>query len=168
MDYFKSLLDLLKIERDEDRQLYQKLKQNSSVPQRRASGLTWYPIAIRDQGMCGTRPIEIKDGAWLGANAVVVSGVTVGRNAVIGANAVVTSDVPDYAVAVGIPARVLDRSCTVCRRDRAPRDRRTRSAAWTSSSRSRRALGPHEAVDRGSSSRTASPAATTTVRGRVR
>jgi hypothetical protein len=51
MDYFKSLLDLLKTERDEDRQLYQKLKQTTSVPQRRASGLTWYPIAIRDQEM---------------------------------------------------------------------------------------------------------------------
>jgi ATP-dependent RNA/DNA helicase IGHMBP2 len=51
MDYFKRLLDLLKTERDEDRQLYQKLKQTTSVPQRRASGLTWYPIAICDQEM---------------------------------------------------------------------------------------------------------------------
>ena len=34
-------------------------------------------------------------------------GVTIGKNAVIGANAVVTKDVPDYAVAVGIPARVI-------------------------------------------------------------
>jgi acetyltransferase-like isoleucine patch superfamily enzyme len=64
-------------------------------------------IAIRDQGMCGTRPVEIRDGAWLGANAVILSGVTIGRNAVVGANAVVTSDVPDFAVAVGVPARVL-------------------------------------------------------------
>jgi superfamily I DNA and/or RNA helicase len=51
MDYFKSLLDLLKTERDEDRQLYQKLKQTTSVSQRRANGLSWYPIAIRDQEM---------------------------------------------------------------------------------------------------------------------
>lgn len=51
MDYFKSLLNLLKTEREEDRQLYQKLKQTTSVPQRRANGLTWYPIAIRDQEM---------------------------------------------------------------------------------------------------------------------
>ncbi len=51
MDYFKRLLDLLKTERDEDRQLYQKLTQSTSVAQRRASGLTWYPIAIRDQEM---------------------------------------------------------------------------------------------------------------------
>ncbi|SEO30322.1 DNA helicase, putative [Niastella yeongjuensis] len=51
MDYFKRLLDLLKTEREEDRQLYLKLKQTSSVNQRRANGLTWYPIAIRDQEM---------------------------------------------------------------------------------------------------------------------
>ncbi|MGZ3421885.1 MAG: acyltransferase [Polyangiales bacterium] len=64
-------------------------------------------VAIRDQGMCGTKPVVIKDGAWLGANAVVLAGVTIGRNAVVGANAVVTKDVPDYAVAVGVPARVV-------------------------------------------------------------
>jgi ATP-dependent RNA/DNA helicase IGHMBP2 len=51
MDYFKSLLDLLKTEREDDRQLYLKLKQSTSVAQRRAGGLTWYPIAIRDQEM---------------------------------------------------------------------------------------------------------------------
>ena len=51
MDYFKRLLDLLKTERDEDRQLYLKLTQTTSVNQRRASGLSWYPIAIRDQEM---------------------------------------------------------------------------------------------------------------------
>lgn len=47
MDYFKQLLELLKIERDEDRKAYQKLIDNSSVADRRADGLTWYPIAIR-------------------------------------------------------------------------------------------------------------------------
>ncbi|OQP57423.1 AAA domain-containing protein [Niastella populi] len=51
MDYFKSLLNLLKTEREEDRELYLKLKQTTSVAQRRANGLTWYPIAIRDQEM---------------------------------------------------------------------------------------------------------------------
>jgi ATP-dependent RNA/DNA helicase IGHMBP2 len=51
MDYFKRLLDLLKTEREEDRQLYLKLTQTTSVAHRRANGLTWYPIAIRDQEM---------------------------------------------------------------------------------------------------------------------
>ncbi len=51
MDYFKKLLDLLKIERDEDRRAYQKLTETASVADRRMAGITWYPIAIR-----GTEP----------------------------------------------------------------------------------------------------------------
>ncbi len=47
MDYFKKLLALLKIERDEDQRAYQEQTANASVAERRASGLTWYPIAIR-------------------------------------------------------------------------------------------------------------------------
>ncbi|MFC5410993.1 AAA domain-containing protein [Larkinella bovis] len=47
MDYFKQLLELLKIEREEDRNQYRKLTETTSVAERRANGLTWYPIAIR-------------------------------------------------------------------------------------------------------------------------
>jgi ATP-dependent RNA/DNA helicase IGHMBP2 len=48
MDYFKNLTALLKIEREEDRQSYQELARSSSLTQRRADGLAWYPVAIRD------------------------------------------------------------------------------------------------------------------------
>ncbi len=51
MDYFKKLLDLLKIEREEDHAQYRKLTEQSSVAERRANGLTWYPIAIRGSEM---------------------------------------------------------------------------------------------------------------------
>ena len=51
MEYIKRLLELLKIEREEDRQSYQRLIERSSVSERRASGLAWYPIAIRGQEM---------------------------------------------------------------------------------------------------------------------
>jgi serine O-acetyltransferase len=47
----------------------------------------------------------IEDGAVLGAHAVVVGAVTVGRNAMVGANSVVLSDVPENAVVMGVPAR---------------------------------------------------------------
>lgn len=50
--------------------------------------------------------VIIGDGAWVGANAVVI-GCTVGEGAVIGAGAVVTSDIPSRAIAVGAPARVI-------------------------------------------------------------
>jgi len=48
MDYFKNLADLLKIEQEEDRQTYRELTERSSVNERRAAGLSWYPIVIKD------------------------------------------------------------------------------------------------------------------------
>ena len=51
--------------------------------------------------------IEIGDDAWLGVGVCVLDGVRIGKGAVIGAGSVVTADVPDYAIAVGVPARVL-------------------------------------------------------------
>lgn len=47
MDYFKKLLELVKIEREVDKQAYLELTRSSTIAQRRASGLAWYPIAIR-------------------------------------------------------------------------------------------------------------------------
>jgi acetyltransferase-like isoleucine patch superfamily enzyme len=63
--------------------------------------------AVLDQGITRIAPVEIGDGAWLGENVVVGPGVRIGRGAVIGANAVVLDDVPEYSVAVGMPARVV-------------------------------------------------------------
>ena len=53
------------------------------------------------------KPVVIEDGAMIGANAVVLEGVTVGRGAVVAAGAVVTENVPEGAVAAGVPARVI-------------------------------------------------------------
>ena len=53
------------------------------------------------------KPIVIKQGAWIGAGATILPGVTVGKYAVVGASSVVTHDVPDYAVVVGSPAKVI-------------------------------------------------------------
>lgn len=50
-------------------------------------------------------PITIKKGAWLGAAATVLPGVTIGKNAVVAAGAVVTRDVADNTVVGGVPAR---------------------------------------------------------------
>ena len=65
--------------------------------------------AVLDQGVTRVAPVEIGDGAWLGENVVVGPGVRIGQGAVVGANAVVLADVPDHAVAVGAPARVVRR-----------------------------------------------------------
>jgi len=52
-------------------------------------------------------PIVIKDKAWIGFNAIVLKGVTIGEGAVVGAGSVVTKDVPDWTVVGGNPAQVL-------------------------------------------------------------
>lgn len=49
----------------------------------------------------------IGNDVWIGCNAVVLRGVTIGDGAIIGASAVVTRDIPPYAIAVGVPARVI-------------------------------------------------------------
>ena len=54
-----------------------------------------------------TKRTRIDHDVWLGANVVVVQGVHIGTGAVVGANAVVTKDIPPYAIAVGVPAKVI-------------------------------------------------------------
>ena len=53
------------------------------------------------------KPIVIKQGAWIGAGASIMAGVTIGRYAIVGAASVVTHDVADYEVVVGSPAKVI-------------------------------------------------------------
>lgn len=62
---------------------------------------------IWQQGDKFVGAVHLKDGCWIGVGAVILPGVTIGRNAVVGANAVVTRSVPDCAVVAGIPARVV-------------------------------------------------------------
>jgi maltose O-acetyltransferase len=51
-------------------------------------------------------PIEVGDNVWLGSNAIVCPGVTIGEDTVVGAGAVVTRDLPAGVLAVGVPARI--------------------------------------------------------------
>lgn len=64
-------------------------------------------VAIFFQGHADVQPVRLKLGCWIGANAIILPGVTIGKNAVVGAGSVVTRSVPDYAVVVGNPARVI-------------------------------------------------------------
>ena len=61
---------------------------------------------IDEQGIT-TKPVVIKDDVWIGANAVVLPGVTIGSHAVVAAGAVVTHDVSDNTVVGGVPAKVI-------------------------------------------------------------
>lgn len=52
-------------------------------------------------------PIVIEDDVWIGSNSVVLSGVKIGKGAIIGAGAVVNKDIPEYAIVGGVPAKIL-------------------------------------------------------------
>jgi acetyltransferase-like isoleucine patch superfamily enzyme len=64
-------------------------------------------IPIRRQGDSFRGEVILREGCWIGIGAVVLPGVTIGRNSVVAANAVVTKDVPDYVVVGGIPATLI-------------------------------------------------------------
>ena len=62
---------------------------------------------VMEQGTYSRGPLSIGEGSWIGASATVLDGVSIGKGCVIGAGSLVTGDIPDYAVAVGTPARVM-------------------------------------------------------------
>jgi UDP-2-acetamido-3-amino-2,3-dideoxy-glucuronate N-acetyltransferase len=72
-----------------------------------------YPRAVNDDGSLQTEadwtvvPTLVKRRAAIGSNATIIAGVTIGESALVGAGAVVTSDVADYAIVAGVPARVI-------------------------------------------------------------
>lgn len=63
-------------------------------------------LPIHAQGV-STAPIVVEEETWIGANTVVVAGVTIGKHCIIAGGSVVTKDIPAYSVAVGNPARVV-------------------------------------------------------------
>jgi len=72
-----------------------------------------YPRAVTDAGELQTESdwtvvhTRVKRRASIGSNATILAGLTIGESALIGAGAVVTSDVPDYAIVAGVPARII-------------------------------------------------------------
>jgi len=56
-------------------------------------------------GLC--KQIIIEDGVWIGASSTILTGVKIGRKSIIAAGAVVTSDVPEYSMSAGVPAKTI-------------------------------------------------------------
>lgn len=63
-------------------------------------------MSIHDQKVT-TAEIRIEDEAWIGANAVIVAGVTIGKHSIIAAGSIVTKDVPPYSIVAGNPAKLI-------------------------------------------------------------
>ena len=106
------------------------------LPQHQFSGVSSHPIfyykntpllkTFCKSDLMGThRRTTIGHDVWIGHGAMVMSGLNIGTGAVIGAGAVVTQDIPAYAIAVGVPARVIR-----YRFDEALRDRLLASRWW--------------------------------------
>lgn len=63
-------------------------------------------LCIKDQHLYLAK-VSIADDVWIGANASILPGITIGKGSIIGAGAVVTRDIPVYSVAAGVPAKVI-------------------------------------------------------------
>ena len=74
--------------------------------------------------------VLVKEGASLGAGAIIVAGVTVGRFALVGAGAVVTRDVPDYGLVYGNPARLVGYVCENGHRVEGTQEQRDGGMLW--------------------------------------
>ncbi len=69
-------------------------------------------LKTKDWSDIRTKPIDIQDDVWIGMNAVVFGGVTIGRGAVVGAGAYVRTNVPPYAIVIGNPAKIIGFTAT--------------------------------------------------------
>jgi virginiamycin A acetyltransferase len=74
--------------------------------------LTTYPlysrlIAASNKDALTNGPIVIEDEVWIGTNAIIMSGVRIGKGAMIAAGSIVTKDVPPYAIVGGVPAKII-------------------------------------------------------------
>lgn len=66
-----------------------------------------HPIEPKERHSLTVGHIHIKKNAWIGANATILQGVTIGENAVVASGAVVSKDVPDNTIVGGIPAKII-------------------------------------------------------------
>jgi acetyltransferase-like isoleucine patch superfamily enzyme len=66
-----------------------------------------HPISPDKRHSLVPKPIHIKKNAWIGANATILQGVTIGENSVVAAGSVVSKDIPDNVIVGGAPAKII-------------------------------------------------------------
>nr|WP_211298069.1 acyltransferase [Marinobacterium halophilum] len=73
----------------------------------RQHGFTSTDIPMAQQGSSPRQLTVICDDVWLGQNVIVMPGITIGTGVIVGAGSVVTKDLPDWSIAVGVPAKII-------------------------------------------------------------
>lgn len=66
-----------------------------------------HPISSDNRHALVPKPIHIKKNAWIGANATILHGVTIGENSIVAAGSIVSKDVPDNVIVGGTPAKII-------------------------------------------------------------
>lgn len=77
------------------------------LPEQRAEKVVDWSQNIKDWKHVKMTEVVVKKGAWIGFNAVILPGVTIGEGTIVGASGVVTKIVPDRAIVAGNPARMV-------------------------------------------------------------
>ncbi|CYX36827.1 sugar O-acetyltransferase [Streptococcus suis] len=66
-----------------------------------------HPLKAEERHKLELKSVRIQENAWIGADATILPGVTIGKNAVVAAGAIVTKDVPDNTLVAGAPAKII-------------------------------------------------------------
>lgn len=66
-----------------------------------------HPTAADQRRQLVLSPVELLDNCWIGANSVILPGVTIGKNSIVAAGSVVTASIPDNCICAGIPAKIV-------------------------------------------------------------
>lgn len=74
---------------------------------RKADVKDWMNGEYHNWALTPQKPVKICSGAWIGARAIILKGVTIGEGAIIGAGSVVTKDVPPWTIVAGNPAKII-------------------------------------------------------------
>ncbi len=80
---------------------------NNITPYDKFVNESWYFEGIEPQGLVDLRRITIGNDVWLGSNVLITNNSNIGNGVIAGAGTIITKDVPDYAIVVGSPARII-------------------------------------------------------------
>lgn len=80
---------------------------NSAYSLRKNDTSDWKNDGFHNWEITPKKPVKLSKGCWLGARAIILKGVTIGKGSIVGAGSIVTKDVPDWTIVAGNPAKII-------------------------------------------------------------